>query len=364
MGICHSSEDTRAREPNLGGPSSTTVKTEKVKIPEAFSSSKPHPQFTEVPRSVVAAQTRPRAESFSFDSSGRRLHADLTPLTESTVTSDRLYFLPNDDEEMDRLHLQHYIIRLIFGSNFSAPVTQMLKESGRKVLDLGCGSGIWSFEVASDFPQCQVTGFDLSPVQPDTVKPKNVQFLEGDLTKVPLPFPDASFDFVDMRFLFSALKADHWPILISEIVRILKPGGYLELMEAPTETFSGPTTVPHLLNIVMGGLKARGIEMDIARKLKQYFEAQGELTDVHEVIRVQSMRPDASDEEGIRIVKMLADDIASGLLALNSVFVKMGICQEAEFKGLVREHLRDMMASGHPTTWIRCYGRKKEAVEE
>ncbi|CAG8506018.1 8051_t:CDS:1, partial [Scutellospora calospora] len=46
------------------------------------------------------------------------------------------YSLPNDDEEIDRLQMQHYIARYILQSNFCAPVNNILK-SGAKVLDVG-----------------------------------------------------------------------------------------------------------------------------------------------------------------------------------------------------------------------------------
>src|SRR4051794_18229910 len=47
------------------------------------------------------------------------------------------YFLPNDDKECDRLHLQHFLIKYICQGNFSAPVEDILNKEGSKVLDVG-----------------------------------------------------------------------------------------------------------------------------------------------------------------------------------------------------------------------------------
>jgi hypothetical protein len=47
------------------------------------------------------------------------------------------YFLPNDDDEVDRLHLQHYLWRYLWQSNYSAPVDNLLKSENAKVLDVG-----------------------------------------------------------------------------------------------------------------------------------------------------------------------------------------------------------------------------------
>ncbi|KAG0287426.1 hypothetical protein BGZ96_008644, partial [Linnemannia gamsii] len=49
--------------------------------------------------------------------------------------------LPNDTEEVDRLHLQHYIYKMIMGNkNIHVPIPS---DCGR-VIDLGCGPATWT----------------------------------------------------------------------------------------------------------------------------------------------------------------------------------------------------------------------------
>ncbi|CAJ0752605.1 12712_t:CDS:2 [Entrophospora sp. SA101] len=47
------------------------------------------------------------------------------------------YSLPNDDEEIDRMHMQHYISRFIWQKNFCSPLDDLLRYGGAKVLDVG-----------------------------------------------------------------------------------------------------------------------------------------------------------------------------------------------------------------------------------
>jgi hypothetical protein len=47
------------------------------------------------------------------------------------------YPLPNDDDECDRLHMQHFIIRNGWQSNFNSPVEHILNHNDSKVLDVG-----------------------------------------------------------------------------------------------------------------------------------------------------------------------------------------------------------------------------------
>ena len=50
-----------------------------------------------------------------------------------------------------------------------------------------------------------------------------------------------------MRFLITGLRKEFWPVLINEIIRIVKPGGYIELMEFANPAMQGPTKVPNLV---------------------------------------------------------------------------------------------------------------------
>jgi len=53
------------------------------------------------------------------------------------------YLYPNDEQELDRLDMQHHMFKLINeGRLFFAPV-----ENPQRILDIGTGSGIWAMEM-------------------------------------------------------------------------------------------------------------------------------------------------------------------------------------------------------------------------
>ncbi len=71
------------------------------------------------------------------------------------------------------------------------------------------------------------TGLDFAPIQPKET-PQNVHFVQANALDG-LPFKDNTFDYVFQRFLVVAYPKDKWSFMISELVRVLKPGGYLEV---------------------------------------------------------------------------------------------------------------------------------------
>ncbi len=50
---------------------------------------------------------------------------------------DVKYFFPNDDDEIDRLHSQHFMVKYLWQGNYFAPIDDLLKNENSKILDLG-----------------------------------------------------------------------------------------------------------------------------------------------------------------------------------------------------------------------------------
>ncbi|GHO76981.1 hypothetical protein KSD_47520 [Ktedonobacter sp. SOSP1-85] len=163
-----------------------------------------------------------------------------TVIGERRFRVDVPYLFPKDMPEYDRLTFQHYFLKTLLGGNYVAPI-----DSPRRILDVGCGTGIWGREMAQPFPGAQVVGFDIEPHTPVShviEMPSNCLFVQGNILQG-LPFSDHDFDFTHQRLMVAALPARAWPYVVSELVRVTRPGGWIELVEA-ADTFEhmGPMT--------------------------------------------------------------------------------------------------------------------------
>jgi demethylmenaquinone methyltransferase / 2-methoxy-6-polyprenyl-1,4-benzoquinol methylase len=118
--------------------------------------------------------------------------------------------------------------------------------NSRKMLDLGCGTGDLSVSVAKlSKGETEITGLDYSEPMLEMAREKvrkagaSVTFVNGDAAK--LPFPDGFFDCVGISFAFRNLTYRN-PITqkaLSEVLRVLKPGGRFVAVESsqPTPKF-------------------------------------------------------------------------------------------------------------------------------
>ena len=112
------------------------------------------------------------------------------------------------------------------------------------LLDVGCGGGHLSFTLASLV--ARAVALDASPAMLSTVRAaaaerglSNLGTVQGSATA--LPFADASFDVVASRY-----SAHHWtdlPAGLAEMVRVLRPGGHLLMID--TEGYDDPLVDTH-----------------------------------------------------------------------------------------------------------------------
>ncbi|MCJ1270533.1 hypothetical protein MMC22_010430 [Lobaria immixta] len=85
---------------------------------------------------------------------------------------------PNDEDEQDRMDIQHEMyMRACDHRLHFAPFDDT---KGKKVFDVGTGTGIWCIQMGDLFPEAEVLGNDLSPIQPAMV-PQNVRFEVDDV---------------------------------------------------------------------------------------------------------------------------------------------------------------------------------------
>lgn len=100
-------------------------------------------------------------------------------------------------------------------------------EPREKYLDVGCGNGAATVHVARTFG-LNATGVDIDPEQIEAAQAnsrgnEDARFMTLDATR--LPFPAGEFDIVFTHKVTHHIP--NWGDAIAEMVRVLKPGGYL-----------------------------------------------------------------------------------------------------------------------------------------
>lgn len=133
--------------------------------------------------------------------------------------------MPNDEPEITRLNEQHWILTQVKGGRLhQAPLP---RKDELKILDVGCGSGIWCIQMAEDYPKALVFGMDVSPIQPQK-KPANVEWITHDMEN-DWPYPDDYFDFIHLSLVHGCVG--NWDEMMAKMSRHLAPGGWIEHQE-------------------------------------------------------------------------------------------------------------------------------------
>lgn len=112
-------------------------------------------------------------------------------------------------------------------------------ERGSKVLDVACGTGVVALTAARR--GAKVTGLDLTPElilrakENSAIMNVEVEWQEGDAEA--LPFGDGRFDVVVSQF--GHMFAPRPEIVVSEMLRVLRPGGTIAFATWPPELYTG-----------------------------------------------------------------------------------------------------------------------------
>lgn len=188
-----------------------------------------------------------------------------------TYVPDVPYLLPKDALEDQRLNYQHHALYKTISNHYLAPLTPT---SAQTILDVGAGTGIWPVEMSNLFPQAHIIGVDVAlsslprPLSPTCV------FIQANILQG-LPFPDAQFTFTHQRLLVAAIPALQWPRVVQELVRVTRPGGWIELLEiGDVIQGAGPAT-KRLLTWMTDISRDLGFEMDVLRHLGDLLKQAG-----------------------------------------------------------------------------------------
>jgi ubiquinone/menaquinone biosynthesis C-methylase UbiE len=138
-------------------------------------------------------------------------------------------------------------VEVLFGGGAAAmrrqallPLRQALlpyagRLGGARLLDIGCGTGLFLREIKRNHPRLAVTGLDLSAPYLAVARRELRAWSRVELVEAPaeaMPFAAASFDIVSCLYLFHELPPKVRRDVVAEIRRVLKPGGTLIFVDS------------------------------------------------------------------------------------------------------------------------------------
>ncbi|KAI9315766.1 S-adenosyl-L-methionine-dependent methyltransferase [Dichotomocladium elegans] len=255
--------------------------------------------------------------------------------------------LPDDDEEHERIHRQHWTLKYAFGNNYLSPIKNQL-EQGITVLDSGCGPATWVLEMANEYPNSRFHGTDVSSGFPDMIKPKNCTFHVHNILE-PLPFPEQSFDFVHQRLLILGLLASDWERTLDSLIRVLKPGGWIEVVEVGFADYqnAGPMcdTVIDASRILFS---ERNMDINIGKKLGKMLGKAG-------MINVHTVPVPVPLNHGGKVGQLTWEDYRDIFTALKPFVYKTHPIFNEEF---VRQFGEECKQNKTHMIWYRNYAQK------
>ncbi|CAG8682750.1 7241_t:CDS:2 [Cetraspora pellucida] len=133
-----------------------------------------------------------------------------------------LHFLIEDEESYNAAIYLHNFYEQLFNGKVGAPVHEKL-QNGAKVLEFRYDGGVWVTEVAAEYPNSKFYSVhSIIPNSRDNIN--NITFI-GCNSFTKLPFPDNEFDYVYAKDSLIFMGKNTLRGVLSEIFRILKPGG-------------------------------------------------------------------------------------------------------------------------------------------
>ena len=228
-------------------------------------------------RTMVSSETPWSAESAAAANQPKPLvvRNGRTYLSDPTLP----YPLPVDLAELHRQSLRMLLLFQLFGGPVCSP--EFANKPPLRVLEVGCGSGFWSmmchrYYARHGHSDISFTGIDIAPIAPGAPeqgspatgtgtgtgtrpsastgvrggptrasasssssttdgrpdKDMKWRFVQHDIRKVPWPFPEGEFDLIMVKDMSMAMPLGMQQFLMDELLRILSPGGTLEIWES------------------------------------------------------------------------------------------------------------------------------------
>jgi len=209
--------------------------------------------------------------------------------------------------------------RLIRKVNIPRFINKYLKKhlnNSQKILDVGCGPGHISAQIANMYSGIEVTGVDISEQRiNDGIEyfnyHKNLTLISGDAQE--LPFKNNSFDFVFSRFMLEYVKDPRKAV--NEMVRVCKNGGQILVQDLDGQFlwhYPEDKNLMKKINFALDVLKTTGFDPFVGRKLYWFLYNSG-LSNIKVKSESYHLYPGKIDKENYKNWELKLDIILNFL---------------------------------------------------
>ncbi|KAF9063523.1 S-adenosyl-L-methionine-dependent methyltransferase [Rhodocollybia butyracea] len=226
-----------------------------------------------------------------------------------------------------------------------------------RILELGSGTGAWSVETATTYPEAEVVAADMSPLPETLTLPSNVKYKQMNFLD-PFPFHPGTFDVVHMRFVMIHLpKPDSY---IRRLASLLRPGGWLLLEDVNHTLLDAHKPIGPGVQALYRGyrqhMRKQDVDPGVGARLKKMLETSREFSEVNEIVVPCYMNPKSTKDPALQelgdILKFSIDGVYVGIM--DKVGPAGGITPEIlrGWRREVNDPERDLRIDMH-LTWSR-----------
>lgn len=139
-------------------------------------------------------------------------------------------------------------------NSYHRVLQQQILNPPQDIVDIGCGVGMSTLTLQDIYPEANLTGIDLSPYFLTVAQyraqnaAKEIDWLHsaGEATGL----PDCCCDLVSACLVFHELPNSSAQAIIKEANRILRPGGYLAIMDMNPQSDTFQKMPPYILTLL------------------------------------------------------------------------------------------------------------------
>ena len=190
------------------------------------------------------------------------------------------------ENEYGRLRLQHELHKTAMsGELVRVPLS---KTEPIRILDSATGDGTWMIDVSKQYPKAELVGTDLFAKHFEQIKelPESISFkVQSVLDEWPVEDAEA-YDLVHQRYCLAQFSAEKDAAIIKRLFGLVKPGGYLQIVDANLSGFDegeGHIGMVNAMNYFVKAFTEHGLEPRPGPSAVEWMRQAGAV-DVHEQV--------------------------------------------------------------------------------